>query len=120
MTRVEEFELETILSMTTKYSWTDDFDKVFKLVWFVCNDPFINSYGLGMVRDEVKNNLLTIHPELKDVKYKKGQDIKEALKEAEEKYGKTLPVTQLGEKIPEEYKTKESQEKCLRLTRRNN
>ena len=103
MSKVKKFELGAILSMTTGYSCVDDFDKVWKLVWFVCDDNMIGTMGLEMVKDEVKSHLLSIHPELKNVKYQKGKDIHEFVSQQEEKFGSVLPVTKLGVKLPEEY-----------------
>lgn len=108
MSIVKKFELGAILSMTTGYSCVDDFDEVWKLVWFVCDDNMIGPMGLGMVKDEVKSHLLAIHPELKNVKYQKGKDIHEFVSQQEEKFGSVLPVTKLGVKLPEEYTIKTS------------
>ena len=105
MSRVKDFEIGAILSMTTGYSCVDDFNKVWKLVWYVCDDTLIGPMGLGMVKDDVKKHLLSIHPELKGVKYKKGQDIHEFISQQEEKFGSVLPVTKLGVKLPKEYTT---------------
>ena len=98
---VKNFELGAILTMTTGYNCTDNFDKVWKLVWFVCDNNLINTTGLFVVKDDIKNHLLTIHPELKDIKYQKGRDITEFLVEQEEKFGSILPVTKLGVSLPE-------------------
>lgn len=115
MSEVENFELDAILSMTTGYNCVDDFGKVWKLVWFVCDDNMIGPMGLGMVKDEVKSHLLTIHPELKNVRYQKGKNIREFIFQQEEKFGNVLPVTKIGVKLPEEYKTKtEGFVKCLK------
>ena len=103
MNEVKRFELGTILTITTGYNCVDNFDKVWHLVWFVCDDNMIGPIGLGMVKDEVKEHLLTIHPELKDIKYEKGSNIHEFITEQEEKFGSVLPVTKLGMKLPEEY-----------------
>ncbi len=120
MSKVENFELGAILSMTTGYSCVDDFDKVWKLVWFVCDDNMIGPMGLGMVKDEVKNHLLAIHPELKNVKYQKGKDIHEFIFQQEEKFGNVLPVTKIGVKLPKEYTTKtEGPVKCLKPSKRS-
>lgn len=108
MSKVKKFELGTILTMITGYSCVDDFNKVWKLVWFVCNDNMIGPMGLGMVKDEVKSHLLAIHPELKNVKYQKDKDIHEFVSQQEEKFGSVLPVTKLGVKLPEEYAIKAS------------
>lgn len=101
MSKIENFELGTVLSMTTGYNCVDDFNKVWKLVWFVCDDNLIGPMGLGMVKGDVKKHLLTIHPELKNVKYQKKQDMTTFLTEQEEKFGSVLPVTKIGEKLPE-------------------
>ena len=114
MSEVKNFELGAILSMTTGYSCVDDFDKIWKLVWFVCDDDMISPMGLGMVKEEVKSHLLAIHPELKNVKYQKGKDIHEFVSQQEEKFGSVLPVTKIGVKLPEEYTTKtEGPVRCL-------
>lgn len=108
MSRVKKFELGAVLTMITGYSCVDDFNKVWELVWFVCNDNMISPMGLGMVKDEVKGHLLAIHPELKNVKYQKDKDIHEFVSQQEEKFGSVLPVTKLGVKLPEEYAIKTS------------
>jgi len=38
MSEVKQFELGTILTITTGYNCVDNFDKVWHLVWFVCDD----------------------------------------------------------------------------------
>lgn len=108
MEEIKNFELRAILTMITGYSCVDDFDKVWKLVWYVCDDNMIGPMGLGMVKDKVKNHLLRIHPELENVKYKKGKDIHKFISQQEEKFGTILPVTRLGMKLPKEYKIKTS------------
>ena len=105
---IKYFELGTILTMTMGYSCVDNFDKVWMLVWYVCDDNMIGPMGLGMVKDEVKSHSLAIHPELKNVKYQKGKDIHEFVFQQEEKFGSVLPVTKLGVKLPEEYTIKTS------------
>ena len=104
MGEVKNFELGAILSMTTGHSCVDSFDKVFQLVWFVCDDPYINSMGLGMVAEDVKKHLLTIHPELKDVVFRRGQNVEKFMHVQEEKFGKYLPVTREGEMLPKKDK----------------
>lgn len=107
---VKDFELGALLTMTTGYSFVDDFSKVFELVWFVCDNNMINTLGLGVVKDDVKNHILTLYPELKKIKYKKGKgrSIRKFLLKHEEKFGSVLPVTQLGVKLPKEYRIKNS------------
>ena len=99
---VQNFELGTVLTMTTGYTCTDDFDKVWRLVWFICDDTMINTMGLFMVKDDIKKHLLSIHPELADVKYQKGRDISKFLAEQEAKFGSFLPVTKLGVNLPQQ------------------
>lgn len=106
--KVKNFELEAILTITTGYSCVDDFDKVWKLVWFVCDNNMIGPMGLGMVKDQVKNHLLTIYPELKEAKYQEGKDIDEFISQQVEKFDCVLPVTKLGIKLPEKYKMRTS------------
>ena len=51
---------------------------------------------MGMVKDQVKNHLLTIYPELKEAKYQEGKDIDEFISQQVEKFDRVLPVTKLG------------------------
>ena len=102
----ENISLETILSIITGISCTDDFDKVFELAWFVYDDKLINSAGLGIIKDELKEHLLNIHPELKDINYSKCAlknkiYLESWLKQQKEKFGETLPVSRLGEPLDE-------------------
>ena len=106
--KVKNLELEAILTITTGYSCVDDFDKVWKLVWFVCDNNMIGPMWLGMVKDQVKNHLLTIYPELKEAKYQEGKDIDEFISQQVEKFDRVLPVTKLGIKLPEKYKMRTS------------
>lgn len=68
----------------------------------------IGPIGLGMVKDQVKNHLLTIYPELKEAKYQEGKDIDEFISQQVEKFDRVLPVTKLGIKLPEKYKMRTS------------
>ena len=97
---VKNFDIRTLLTLTTGYSFVDNFSKVFELVWFIYDDNMINMTGLGVVKDNVKKHLLNIHPELKDVKYQKSRDINEFISEQTQKFGSTLPVTKIGIKLP--------------------
>lgn len=103
MSNVKKFELGAVLSMTTGYNCVDDFDKVWELVFFVCNDNMMGPMGLGMFKDRIKEHLLSIHPELANVKYNKNRDINDFISEQEEKFGSFIAVTQLGVKLPKKY-----------------
>ncbi len=41
MSKVKDFKLGAILTMTTGFSCIDDFNKVWELVWYVCDDNMI-------------------------------------------------------------------------------
>lgn len=103
MNEVENFELGAILSIITDFKVIDDSDKMFELAWFVCNDNLIGTIGLMHIQNKLKEHLLTIHPELKEIKYKYGENVDEFILRQEEKFGHMLPVTRLGEKLPEDY-----------------
>jgi len=104
-TEIKNFDITTILTLITGYSLVDDFSKVFELVWFIYNDNMINVTGLDVVKDSVKNHLLTIHPELKNIRYQKCLDLSEFISEQTQKFGSILPVTRLGVKLPIEKAT---------------
>ena len=102
MNEVKNFKLGTILTMTTGYSCVDNFSKVWELVWFVCDNDTIGPKGLEAVKNDVRNHLFAIHPELRKVSYPKGSSILWFLLEQGEKFGSVLPVTKLGVKLPKE------------------
>lgn len=106
MDNIEYFELGTILSVTTGYNCVDNFDKVWELIWFVCDDDMIGPIGLGTVKDKIKEHLFTLYPELKTVEFQKGKNINVFVSKQEEKFGKTLPVTKLGINLPIEDRIK--------------
>lgn len=106
-TIVKDFELGTILTMILGTNCVDDFNKMWKLVWFVCDDT-IGPIGLTFAKDTIKEHLLTIHPELKNITYKPYKNLNEFLLEQEKKFGSVLPITKLGVKLPEEYTIKTS------------
>lgn len=90
----EDFDLETILTITTGINLTDDFNKVFELAWFVFDDPYINVSGIYFLQDSLKEYILHIYPELADItevpKFKYSQ--KYWLEEQKIKFGKVLPI----------------------------
>lgn len=104
MNNVRWFELGTILSMTTGYNCTNDFNKVWDLVWFICDDKFINSFGLGMVKNGIKKHILSLYPELKKIKYNKGESVDDFVSLLKEKFGDYLPLVKIGDELPLEYK----------------
>ena len=65
----KKFELETILTFTTGINCTNNFDKAFELAWFVYNDRLINTIGLQTIKDEFRDHLLKLHPQLNGVTY---------------------------------------------------
>lgn len=106
MDDVKDFELGTILTMTTGNVFVDNFIKVFELAWFVFNDNFINTIGLDTVKNNIKEHLFTIYPELRNVKYRKGVNPDKFLEEQEKIFGSYLPVTRLGQKLSERKRSK--------------
>jgi len=59
-----------------------------------------------MVKNKVKSHLLTIHPDLKNVRCQKGKNIHEFVSQYEEKFNNVLPVTKMGVELLKEYITK--------------
>lgn len=104
MSKVRNFKLGTILSVTTGCNLTKKgkFGEVEDLFWWVFDDDLIPTTGMGMLKDEMKEHLLTIHPELKDVVYKKGSDVDKFVLKQEKKFGRVLPISRMGEELPEE------------------
>ena len=63
----KEFDLETILTITTGITLVDDFNKVFNLAQFVYNDEYLNTTGLQFLKYDLKDYILSCYPELKNV-----------------------------------------------------
>ncbi len=114
------FELGTILTFTTGINCTDNFYKAYELAWFVFDDKFITGTGLRIVKDKLKEHLLNLYPQLKDVNYIAYLETSfEAwLSAQKEKYGELLPVRQL---VQTKRKLKEQTlvKKFLNIFRRN-
>ena len=108
MGEIRNFKLGTILSVTTGCSLTKKgkFGEVEDLFWWVYDDDLINSTGMVVLKEDMKNHLLTIHPELKDIKFKKGSDVDRFVLKQEKKFGEFLPVSRIGEELPKEVKSK--------------
>lgn len=108
MSKVKNFELGTILSITTGHICVDEPSKIWKLISFVCDDYMIKTMGFGMINYEVRNHLLTLYPNLKDIKYQEGMNKYEFISKQKEKFGDILPITKLKIKLPKEYTIKTS------------
>ena len=93
---VRNFDIRTILSLITGINYTDDFSKVYELVWFVCNDNLISPLGLKVVKEDVKKHILDLYPELEGLKTTTTKNFSKFLYEIKEKYNNTLPITKLG------------------------
>lgn len=96
-----EFSLEAILTATTGISCVDDFDEFFQLVWFVFNNDCINTFGLVAVKDNLKEHLLAIHPQLTGVQYNAQFEtsFETWLTLQKEQFGEKLLVCQIGQTL---------------------
>ena len=103
---IKNFGLGAILSIITGICLVDDYETLMELVWFVCDDYLIGPIGLSKVKDKVKSHLLSIHPELKGVKYKRGEETAdEYVSKMEKRFGKFLTVTKADIELPKENST---------------
>jgi len=99
----QNFELETILSVITGINFTDDFNKVFALFWYAYNDNLISPTGLGALKNDLREHLLTIHPELAEAVYNRRVDNMDTwITEQKIKFGEFLPVSRIGETLDNE------------------
>ena len=95
----EDFELETVLSLTTGYNFTNDFGKVFDLVQFMFEDPFIDTLGLNILKDIAVKHIYYLYPELQNVSYNPNMDIDSFIDEQKSIYGDELTISVIGEKV---------------------
>lgn len=99
------FELETILSVTTGINYTDDFGKVYDLASYVFSDDMLSPLAIGILKDDLRNHLLTIHPELRDVKCTCRNRLAWVEKQ-KIKFGSELAVSKLGRCLEEKVTAK--------------
>lgn len=99
----QNFELETILSVTNRINFTNDFNKIFVLFWFVYNNNHITTVGIFELKDNLTKHLLTIYPELASAIYKGSlENIDSWIAEQKIKFGEALPVCRIGETLETE------------------
>lgn len=93
---VAEFDLELILFFTANVNCLKNQMDMFHLPWFLYPDIFHcdTVYPPKNATENIVKHLLTLYPELKDVKYNKDSGIskEEWLSIQKEKFGNTLPV----------------------------
>lgn len=94
------FELGTILSVTTGTNYTDDFGKVYDLAGYVFSDDMLSPLAIGVLKDDLRNHLLTIHPELKDVRCTCRNRLA-WLEKQKIKFGSELAISKLGMPLEE-------------------
>ena len=95
----KDFELETILSITTNINCTSNFSKVHELACFVFNDDFMTTIALEFCKDDLKEHILNIHPQLKNVTpplIHYGIFLDNWLKQQKEEFGVFLPISEFN------------------------
>ena len=95
----EDFDLESVLSIITGINCTDDFYKVYELMWFMFEDQAIDNDKIIFLRNIAKNHILNIHPELKRVKIDTNIPLDYWIKKQKFIYGNTLTISVVGEPI---------------------
>ena len=94
----EDFELETVLSLVTGYNFTNDFDKVFDLVQFIFEDPFIDILGFNILKEAAIKHIFYLYPELQNIS-KDYIDFDTLLNEVKSIYGDEITISVIGEKV---------------------
>ena len=99
----KDFELETVLSVTTGISCVDNFSKVYDLAYFIFDDDGISPLALGMMKPKMIEHILDIHPELKGVTptWKERKNLDSWIETQKANFGERLTISQYGEKLPE-------------------
>ena len=104
----KDFELETILSVTTGINCTNNFSKVHELLSFVFNDNFMNNMALEFCKDDLKEHLLNIHPQLINVippTIHYGIFLDSWLKKQKETFGDFLTVSEFDKPLVQNINT---------------
>lgn len=99
----KEFSLEAILTFTIGISCVDNYRDAFELAWFVFGDPGINTAGILVIEEPLKKHLLSLYPQLKDVKYNQAVEtsFKAWLISVKSEFGEKLPVCRINETLEE-------------------
>ena len=111
----KDFNLEAILTVTTGNALTDDFCDVFELAKFVFDDESINTSGIQVLKQPLRQHLLTIHPELDEVGRVPTLFLDSWLRLQKEKYGAMLSVPQIGEQLEKDVKVNIKKPKTNRV-----
>ena len=97
----ENFDLATILSITTPLGFENDFGKITQLMYYIFGSDEMGPLAMAFKRDEAVEHNFSIHPELQGIRrVPRGKTIESYLAELESKFGKTLPITQDGYLLP--------------------
>lgn len=93
---VKNFDLATILSLTTKRNLTNSnnqvIDKLLNLVQFIYDDELIPTFGLYTLTDHAIEHIFRYYPELKDVTYEEGTDVDSFMAKQTARFGNVLPI----------------------------
>lgn len=94
---MQNFNLETIFSIIFGINFTNDFDSVYRLAWFVYDNPRINKCGLVSLKGNLRQHLLSIYPEFKNITYvpKNSKNYEKWINLQKLKFGDSLPVSKL-------------------------
>ncbi len=95
----EDFELESILSILTGINCTDNFINVYELFWFIFEDNSINAMGISALKETAKKHILSIHPELKTIKYNSNINLDSWIEDQKNLFGNELTISIIGEPI---------------------
>ena len=95
----DEFDLATVLSITTGVNLTDNFEKVLDLFCFMFEDELLSPLAMVNLRTTACNHLFRIHPEIKNLKYDKTVGVDEWVQRQKVIYGDTLTISVVGEDI---------------------
>lgn len=97
----KDFKLETILTIITGINLTDNFNDVYELAYFIFEDRLITATGLSILKDQMKEHLLNIHPELNTVNWVPETKVCRDLWVNYQKklFGESIQVTVLGKRL---------------------
>lgn len=95
----DDFDLATVLSVTTGINCTDNFGNVFDLFCFMFEDDLLSPNAIGFLKDVARNHIFRIYPELKRVKYNPNENLDEWIKKQKLIYGDKITISVIGENV---------------------
>ncbi len=95
-----DFDLDTVLSVVSRFNITDDYNNVINLIGFISGIPNISMTDFFKWYEPARNHILSLYPGLDDPVYGfDSHSIGMYVKEKKEQFDDHLTISVYGEKV---------------------